>query len=73
MAQVIQAVTKALAAVIGIHKHKCDNCGYIWEHGADSFGDDLSHTCPRCITHGMIIGSYTHYTGKKKALGYWGV
>ena len=30
----------------GSHRHKCDNCGYIWEHSNFCRGDTKAHTCP---------------------------
>lgn len=30
------------------HKHKCVNCGKIWEHGSGCCGDRKAHTCPDC-------------------------
>ena len=34
--------------VAGLHAHKCGQCGTIWEHGHDAFGNVSAHTCPRC-------------------------
>jgi len=31
------------------HSHQCTSCSYSWQHfGAFNFGDEGSHTCPRC-------------------------
>jgi predicted nucleic acid-binding Zn-ribbon protein len=32
----------------GIHKHKCDRCGAVWQHPDTCFGDERSHLCPNC-------------------------
>jgi|GEM_PF-6775771 hypothetical protein len=36
-----------------VHKHKCPNCRYIWEHDAADItyaNDEAEHTCPSCGT-----------------------
>lgn len=30
------------------HKHKCNGCGHIWEHGNACRGNVEAHTCARC-------------------------
>jgi hypothetical protein len=30
----------------GSHKHKCPECGFIWEHGDHNAGNDETHECP---------------------------
>ena len=49
---------QALAAYVdeqdkGTHRHRCDSCGLVWEHGNNcqnlsSEIFDESHTCQRC-------------------------
>jgi hypothetical protein len=37
-----------------MHKHKCPNCGDIWQHGEDhpdSAAFKAAHTCQRCGTY----------------------
>lgn len=30
------------------HKHKCDNCGFVWEH-SDAWKENVpAHTCTKC-------------------------
>jgi hypothetical protein len=31
----------------GSHRHKCDSCGMVWEHGGQS-PNPVSHNCPNC-------------------------
>jgi predicted nucleic acid-binding Zn-ribbon protein len=30
------------------HKHKCDRCAHVWEHGEHCAGDTKAHTCTQC-------------------------
>ena len=30
----------------GSHKHQCDECGFIWEHGDHNAGNEETHICP---------------------------
>jgi len=30
------------------HRHRCPMCGHVWEHGADSYGDERAHRCALC-------------------------
>lgn len=32
----------------GTHKHKCRNCGEIWEHPDTMRGNKAAHTCQSC-------------------------
>lgn len=32
------------------HKHKCNKCGTIWEHGNESVNNINAHKCPQCKT-----------------------
>jgi hypothetical protein len=32
----------------GHHKHKCNNCGNMWEHSDDMAGNEEAHKCPNC-------------------------
>lgn len=32
----------------GYHRHKCNNCGHIWEHSDCMAGDDDAHKCTKC-------------------------
>lgn len=34
--------------ILHLHRHKCDECGNIWEHDDSCGGDDNAHKCPRC-------------------------
>jgi len=31
-----------------IHKHKCNNCGHVWQHSDNCAGVTSEHTCPNC-------------------------
>lgn len=45
------AEIKALIAKLSeTHKHKCPQCGTIWEHGSGCKGDSDKHRCPQCNT-----------------------
>lgn len=44
----ILATEKAVAAVEGVHSHKCSKCGTVWRHDHVSFGSTAHHTCPKC-------------------------
>ncbi len=33
---------------VGFHRHKCDNCGQIWEHSNSCAGNEHAHTCTTC-------------------------
>ncbi len=30
------------------HRHKCQECGAVWEHPDTYKGNDEAHLCPRC-------------------------
>ena len=30
------------------HKHQCQHCRYVWEHGEECQGNYEAHTCPVC-------------------------
>lgn len=30
------------------HKHKCDECGFVWRHSDSCAGDLHAHLCPVC-------------------------
>jgi predicted nucleic acid-binding Zn-ribbon protein len=32
----------------GFHRHKCYECGYIWEHNDDCVYQPGAHNCPKC-------------------------
>ena len=34
----------------GLHRHKCEKCGYVWEHSNSCAGSDSDHECPKCKT-----------------------
>lgn len=34
----------------GFHRHKCDKCGYVWEHANTCVNNTALHTCPGCGT-----------------------
>jgi hypothetical protein len=36
------------ASAPGNHRHKCCDCGQVWEHSDDHNGSFESHTCPTC-------------------------
>jgi len=36
------------ASAPGNHRHKCCDCGTVWEHSDDHAGSLESHTCPKC-------------------------
>src|SRR5689334_9698530 len=51
----------------GSHKHRCDDCGTIWQHGNDcnKRGEELrqrTHTCPECGRK-----QFEWYEGSRKA------
>lgn len=51
-----------------LHKHKCDNCGHVWEHdGADIICGKLdttkAHTCEKCGEE-----QYTIFNARNEAL-----
>lgn len=31
-----------------MHRHKCWNCGLIWQHSDVCFGSEFAHTCMHC-------------------------
>lgn len=37
----------------GHHWHKCDECGYVWEHADEMSGNDEAHQC--------VCGEYQFY------------
>lgn len=53
LAEVVQSCVNFVAdmhATIAsaFHKHKCGNCGHIWEHSNGCGGDVKAHTCEKC-------------------------
>ena len=32
----------------GFHRHKCNHCNHIWEHGEGCFCKIEPHKCPNC-------------------------
>lgn len=36
---------KEYASPTGFHRHKCDDCGHIWEHKDSCAGNESAHTC----------------------------
>lgn len=46
-----------------LHKHKCDDCGVVWEHDALCLADHTAaHKCPKCGKE-----QRTKYSGKDPA------
>lgn len=41
------------------HQHKCDGCGFIWEHETDCINNTKGHTCRECGQQ-----QWQWYTGK---------
>lgn len=39
----------------GRHRHRCDSCGRVWEHGEDCYGDWNAHKCPRCGESQIVL------------------
>lgn len=39
---------KPYTSPAGCHRHKCDRCGYVWEHADACRGDVEAHRCPGC-------------------------
>jgi hypothetical protein len=33
----------------GTHKHKCDFCGFVWEHEDSCINNTKAHTCVICL------------------------
>jgi rubredoxin len=31
-----------------LHAHRCEGCGWIWEHKGWNRADEKAHTCPNC-------------------------
>lgn len=45
---------------MGSHRHKCDSCGFVWEHADSNAGKTAPHTC--------VCGKevwYRHYGDEK--------
>lgn len=34
------------------HRHKCPDCGHVWQHPDSCAGDDKAHICPGCGREG---------------------
>lgn len=32
----------------GLHRHKCDVCGFVWAHGKECVNNETAHTCGQC-------------------------
>ena len=58
------------ASAPGNHRHKCCECGQVWEH-ADAYGGSLeAHTCPTCgrePVRGMFDTAWAKYLGPDTA------
>jgi hypothetical protein len=39
------------------HKHRCGNCGCVWEHPDTCHDDAMSHLCPKC---GVMFESWRY-------------
>lgn len=54
-----------------VHKHRCQECGFVWSHSADQIKsdrqNDKAHLCPACGQS----ESYMWYEGPKDALCVW--
>jgi predicted nucleic acid-binding Zn-ribbon protein len=48
-----------------LHKHKCPECGYIWEHGEECGGNEAAHTCSQCGCN--VFACWVRYEGEGKA------
>lgn len=45
-----------------MHKHKCSQCGCVWEHKSDCADNEIAHQCPVCRTE-----QWVKYTGVRGA------
>jgi hypothetical protein len=44
----------------GSHRHRCDGCGFVWQHPDTCKGSDAAHTCPGC---GLLMTHWDKYDG----------
>lgn len=47
-AREIAEIEALLEKLSGKHRHRCLQCGTIWEHGSECKGDEDKHRCPHC-------------------------
>ena len=53
--------TESYKSPEGHHRHKCQDCGTVWEHSDRMAGNEAAHHCPSCKVE--LEGGWFRYEG----------